>query len=83
MVKANPLNSRFRNPLATSIICKSSKKISIVIFVVLAGMIVDTLYQSKHSGSEFSKHYLKLEYCSIYYSSCNSNCRSILHSRVC
>ena len=42
MVKANPLNSRFRNPLATSIICKSSKKISIVIFVVLAGMIVDT-----------------------------------------
>ena len=42
MVKSNSLNSRFRNPLATSIICKSSKKISIVIFVVLAGMIVDT-----------------------------------------
>jgi hypothetical protein len=42
MVRASSINSRFRNPLATSIICKSSKKISIVIFVVLASMIVDT-----------------------------------------
>ena len=42
MVRSTSLNSRFRNPLATSIICKSSKKISIVIFVVLAVMIVDT-----------------------------------------
>jgi hypothetical protein len=42
MVKANPLNSRFRNPLATSVICKSSSKISIIIYVVLASIIVDT-----------------------------------------
>jgi hypothetical protein len=38
----NSLNSRFRNPLAPSIIGKSTKNISIVIFVVLASMIVDT-----------------------------------------
>jgi hypothetical protein len=42
MVKSNSLNYRFRNPLAASVICKSSSKISIIIYVVLASIIVDT-----------------------------------------
>ena len=42
MVKSNSLNIRIRNPLATSVICKSSNKISIVIYIVLASIIIDT-----------------------------------------
>ena len=42
MVKSDSLNIRFRNPFAASVICKSSNKISLVIYIVLASIIVDT-----------------------------------------
>jgi hypothetical protein len=42
MVTANSLNSGFRNLLAPSVVCKSSRKISFVIYIILASVIVDT-----------------------------------------